>query len=61
MLKSTLEGAQTTLYCVFSDDIVSGEYYANCEKTPTRADAHDLVIARRLWDYSTAVTCGVNY
>lgn len=55
-MKSTADGARTSLYCATSPDVVgeSGRYYADSkEKRPNRAAA-DEALARTLWDKSAA-------
>jgi dehydrogenase/reductase SDR family protein 13 len=55
-MKSTTEGAKTSLYCATSPDVVSqsGRYYADSkEKKPSRI-AGDDALARTLWDKSAA-------
>jgi NAD(P)-dependent dehydrogenase (short-subunit alcohol dehydrogenase family) len=56
LLKTPLEGAQTTLHCVFTKNIVQGAYYSNCTMTPPRKDAEDAAIASKLWAYSELKT-----
>jgi hypothetical protein len=31
--KSALQGSQTTLFTLLSDEVISGEYYADCKKS----------------------------
>ena len=53
--KSPWQGAQTTIHCAVSDEVVglSGRYFADCKvKKPSNPDAFDDGIAERLWDAS---------
>ncbi|HUQ02680.1 MAG TPA: SDR family oxidoreductase [Kofleriaceae bacterium] len=55
-MKSTTEGAKTSVYCATSVDVANhtGRYYADCkEKRPNRA-AQSEELARALWDRSAA-------
>ncbi|MBZ0237682.1 MAG: SDR family oxidoreductase [Deltaproteobacteria bacterium] len=55
-MKSTKDGARTSVYCATSVDIANhtGRYYADCkEKRPNRA-ADDVELARALWEKSAA-------
>jgi NAD(P)-dependent dehydrogenase (short-subunit alcohol dehydrogenase family) len=53
-MKSTTEGAKTSVYCATSVDVANqtGRYYADCkEKRPNRA-ADNAELARTLWERS---------
>jgi NAD(P)-dependent dehydrogenase (short-subunit alcohol dehydrogenase family) len=53
--KTIVQGSSTQLYCALSPDIISGEYYADCQvETKLRSPlASDKDLAKRLWAIST--------
>ncbi|XP_046333336.1 retinol dehydrogenase 14-like [Haliotis rufescens] len=58
--KSPDEGAQTSIHCAVSEEMegVSGRYYCDCrdaDKSVNRV-AHDLGIAKKLWEISEKYT-----
>ena len=53
--KTPWQGAQTTIHCAVSDEVVglSGQYFADCKPQKlTNREALDDGIAERLWDVS---------
>ncbi|KAL9657346.1 hypothetical protein ABK040_014335 [Willaertia magna] len=50
--KTPYYGAQTTLYCVLSNDIKGGEYYADCKVTPSSEVSMNESVQNELWDTS---------
>lgn len=44
------QGAQTTLHCATTPDLVSGGYYQRCVLTAPSPDAQDAAAAAALWD-----------
>jgi len=59
-MKSTEDGAATTIWCASSDDVADhdGRYYDNKrEKRPSRV-AEDATLAKRLWERSEEWTSG---
>jgi hypothetical protein len=48
------QGAQTTLHCVVTPDLVPGGYYQRCEPAEPSADAQDRATAKELWDCTAA-------
>jgi WW domain-containing oxidoreductase len=57
VLKSVAQGAATEVYVATSPAAaaISGEYFADCNVSKARADADDVVMARRLWDVSEQI------
>lgn len=53
VLKSSLEGAQTNLYCALSDAAQPGEYHEDCQPREVfHKHAKDDQLAREWWEYS---------
>ena len=57
-LKDSKEGAQTTICCAVSDNVLqhSGEYFADCVRTESSAAGKNMTLAKNLWGYSVRVT-----
>jgi retinol dehydrogenase 12 len=55
-MKTTEEGAQTSLYCATSPEVESadGRYYDDCKEAPPSAVANDEALAKELWEKSEA-------
>ena len=53
-MKTTEEGAQTSLYCATSKDVADhdGRYYDDCKETPCSKLAEDPELAKTLWQKS---------
>ncbi len=51
-MKSPLEGAQTTLHCIFGQKVNPGQHYAECSVAATSPVAQDDDKAEELWKYS---------
>lgn len=47
--KSPWQGCQTTLFCVFSDSLVSGEYYADCKVAKHNSLVDDADFRKSFW------------
>ena len=59
MLKTPLEGAQTTIYCAVSEEMegVTGQYLADCRiKKTNNPQATDDQVAEKLWEASAKLT-----
>ncbi len=56
-LKSAAQGAATQVFVAThpSLEATSGEYFASCNVTKSRADTHDAALAQRLWDVSEQI------
>lgn len=56
VFKTSLEGAQTNLYCALSNEARPGQYHADCQPAPilNKYDEDDDV-AKAWWDYSEQV------
>ena len=54
--KTSLEGAQTTLFCALSDAAIPGGYHSDSQPWPTTAAAKDAAKARWLWEESERIT-----
>lgn len=52
IIKNSWEGAQTTLYCALSPNLVSGGYYSDCILTTANPQALNETVGSRLWDIS---------
>lgn len=52
--KTTVEGAQTTIYCAVEPALEkeSGEYYSDCAKSKCSSSGRDDALAQRLWELS---------
>uniref|UniRef100_A0A182P388 Retinol dehydrogenase 14 n=1 Tax=Anopheles epiroticus TaxID=199890 RepID=A0A182P388_9DIPT len=52
--KTTVEGAQTTLYLACSEEVqgVSGKYFMDCKEASLSASISDMARAAKLWDES---------
>ncbi|XP_066538802.1 retinol dehydrogenase 12, like [Hoplias malabaricus] len=52
--KSSVQGAQTTIYCAVAPELEkeSGKYYSDCAPTSCSSAAMDDEMAQRLWDLS---------
>jgi hypothetical protein len=46
------QGAATEVYLATSSNIKGGEYYADCNISPSTAASHDDELGRRLWELS---------
>ncbi|XP_041455733.1 retinol dehydrogenase 12-like [Lytechinus variegatus] len=57
-LKSVKEGAQTSIHCAVSDDILdqSGEFFKGCQVQKLTRTARDQGLAKKLWDVSLEMT-----
>ena len=53
-MKSVEEGAQTSLHCATSDDVVDGRYYDDCKEKRPSSLADDESLAKELWERSEA-------
>lgn len=49
MLMTPHEGAQTSLLCATSPNVIGGEYYRNCEIAPASTEADDRKVTDKLW------------
>lgn len=54
--KTSLEGAQTTLFCALSERAVPGGYHSDAQPWPTTATAQDKEKARWMWEESERIT-----
>lgn len=52
--KSSVEGSQTTLYTLLSDDVENGAYYADCKKSSKNSQANKTN-ADKLWQISEQI------
>ena len=61
VLKSVPQGAATEVFVATHPSLasVSGEYFADCNVAPSRADANDAAMARKLWDVSEKIVAEV--
>ncbi|XP_053715298.1 retinol dehydrogenase 12, like [Synchiropus splendidus] len=52
--KTTVEGAQTTIYCAVEPALEkeSGEYYSDCAKSKCSSSGRDDALAQKLWELS---------
>jgi retinol dehydrogenase 12 len=52
--KSSIEGAQTTIYCCVDDSIpsLSGKYFSDCKVKEPSKEAQDENEASKLWNLS---------
>ena len=57
-LKSVKQGAQTSIHCAVSDDVLpySGEFFKGCQVQQLSRTAQDDDLARRLWEVSLQMT-----
>jgi len=55
-MKNQWEGAQTTLYCVLSNNLKNGQYYADCQLTPNNPLADDDELGEKVWKMSEKAT-----
>ncbi len=53
-MKTTQQGAQTSIYCATSAEVADhdGRYYDDCKETRPSAVAEDVELARQLWEKS---------
>ncbi|XP_038621873.1 retinol dehydrogenase 12-like [Tachyglossus aculeatus] len=53
-VKSSQEGAQTSLHCAVAEDLesLSGKYFSDCKRAPVSARGRNDATARRLWEVS---------
>ena len=53
--KTTIQGAQTTIYCAVSEEMegVTGQFVVDCKIKKPNPQALDNEIAERLWEVST--------
>lgn len=60
-LKSVPQGAATQVYVATHPTLagVTGEYFADCNIAPARADASDPALAARLWEVSEKIVAGL--
>ena len=59
LLKTPEQGAQTTIYCVVSEEMegVTGQYLADCKiRKTSHPQATDDELAERLWEASAKLT-----
>ncbi len=61
VLKSVPQGAATEVFVATHPSLasVSGEYFADCNVAPSRADANDAAMAKKLWDVSEKIVAEV--
>jgi NAD(P)-dependent dehydrogenase (short-subunit alcohol dehydrogenase family) len=52
MLKSIPQGAATETYLATAEGVLGGEYYADCNLSPSTAASHDAELGRKLWELS---------
>ncbi|KAM4044497.1 dehydrogenase/reductase SDR family member 13 [Anomaloglossus baeobatrachus] len=54
LLKTPMEGAQTSIYCAVQEGIemYSGRYFANCQVQQVKPHARDDAVAKKLWEVS---------
>lgn len=54
LTKSSLEGAQTTIYCAVDDSIpdFNGRYFADCQVAKCTPQASNVESAKKLWEIS---------
>ncbi|XP_043933846.1 retinol dehydrogenase 13-like isoform X2 [Protopterus annectens] len=54
MMKTPLQGAQTTIHCATADDkdLISGTYFSDCAPKEPAPQAKDDEAARKLWELS---------
>ena len=50
--KTSLQGAQTTIYCAVADDVESGLYYSDCKPKEPADQGKDDRAAKKLWEVS---------
>ncbi|KAM9861071.1 retinol dehydrogenase 13 [Aulostomus maculatus] len=57
LIKSSWEGAQTTIYCAVDESLadVSGLYYSDCAPKTPAPQALDDATAKKLWDLSASM------
>lgn len=55
VMKTPLQGAQTTIHCATADDkeLISGTYFSDCLPKEPAPQAKDDEVARKLWELST--------
>ncbi|KAM8977050.1 dehydrogenase/reductase SDR family member 13 [Pelodytes ibericus] len=60
-LRTTTDGAQTSIYCAVQEEIemYSGRYFSNCTVTPLPPHARDDAVAKKLWEISEELTGSV--
>ena len=58
ILKTPLQGAQTTVYCATEEQLegISGRYFGDCKEEDCAAQAKDDAVAMRLWEVSEELT-----
>lgn len=54
-----LQGAATEVYLAISPDIKGGEYYADCNISPSTAESQDKALGERLWEMSEKMVAAV--
>jgi NAD(P)-dependent dehydrogenase (short-subunit alcohol dehydrogenase family) len=52
VFKTTPQGAATQTYLATAECVLGGEYYADCNISPSTAASHDAELGRRLWELS---------
>ena len=52
IFKSVEDGIQTTLHCVFSDEVESGAYYKDCQVHSPPRRVNDEVERKEVWKMS---------
>jgi protochlorophyllide reductase len=55
LLRTPLNGAQTSLYCALAPEVGDGKYYYNCREEPTTQEAKDTKMAEKLWKFSEEI------
>jgi WW domain-containing oxidoreductase len=60
VFKSIPQGAATEVYLATSPDIKGGEYYADCNISPSTAASHDATIGKKLWELSEQMVAAAN-
>ena len=55
MLKTPAQGASTTVYAALADEVESGMYYVNCNKSQTCSHVAKGKYNVQLWDKSAAI------
>eukprot|EP01025_Chloroclados_australasicus_P043671 TRINITY_DN4685_c0_g4_i2.p2 TRINITY_DN4685_c0_g4~~TRINITY_DN4685_c0_g4_i2.p2 ORF type:complete len:337 (+),score=39.04 TRINITY_DN4685_c0_g4_i2:117-1127(+) len=55
-LKSIPQGAATQVFCATSKDVLSGEYYQDCNVAGSSTLAHSKELGKKLWEVTEEIT-----
>eukprot|EP00184_Porphyridium_aerugineum_P007621 CAMPEP_0184699668 /NCGR_PEP_ID=MMETSP0313-20130426/5855_1 /TAXON_ID=2792 /ORGANISM="Porphyridium aerugineum, Strain SAG 1380-2" /LENGTH=351 /DNA_ID=CAMNT_0027158787 /DNA_START=279 /DNA_END=1334 /DNA_ORIENTATION=- len=56
--KNVKQSAATICYCATAEEVMGGEYYADCNIQPSSRWSHNALLGKKLWEYSEKLVVG---